>query len=570
MANAIIININNEEKIIDETVKKVENACYNVIPDHMKHEKPYIKINGSVIAGLTYLNNAVNITENGILLGNVFKEFVDTWDNISCDPDGSFAIFRWNKQYVELLSDVVGTRTIWYYFDDDFFIASTSQRMIVSFLGNYEANIDVIPWMMSTGTLGPYLSWDKRIKFLYPDAKLIFRKQNCKIEVVKNKCVFQMEQGSKGYFKKKLDDSINKAFSSLKFNSDRHYLPLSGGYDSRAILLYFNNKSSFKTITWGEKGSENLKYTDASIAKLLASYYNTTHNYMEINDTKVSFNTVLERFIKNGEGRIDHLSGYLDGFELWKNLKEIKVEGLIRGDEGFGWVTVNSKQNVLNSVGILTLNEYKNLPAWLKEMFSEHRIPEPLTQQKGESLSTWRDRLYHTFRIPIILAALTQLKSGYVEIFNPLISKLIITEVRKLPDKYRNEKSLFKEIINIKSPNIPYAKYSSTVNIKTFLKKKEVVRIFLLAFQNNKGEFISKEITEFLIDKITNKSRVQTSNIKTKLFNMLIASMPNSIKNFIKKIRGKKIDYHVLAFRVYIILRMQEILKSDAKLNKEL
>src|SRR5699024_7391736 len=127
------------------------------------------------------------------------------------------------------------TRTIWYYSDDNYFIASTSQRMIITFLGNFKPNVDVVPWMMSTGTIGPYISWDTRIQCLLPNQKLSFNKQNNKIELNREQFEYNIIYKSKEKAKKDLKNAIDISFKEINIDNN-YFLTLSGGYDSRAIL----------------------------------------------------------------------------------------------------------------------------------------------------------------------------------------------------------------------------------------------------------------------------------------------------------------------------------------------
>jgi len=61
-------------------------------------------------------------------------------------------------------------------------------------------------------------------------------------------------------------------------------------------------------------------------------------------------------------------------------------------------------------------------------------------------LRDWRDRLYQQYRVPFLLAALSDLKLGYVEIVNPLLSDSVIDLIRQLPDSLRTHKVLLRNI----------------------------------------------------------------------------------------------------------------------------
>ena len=64
-------------------------------------------------------------------MGQLFEHSQTWWKPLQEYPDGSYAIFRERNDHVEIVSDVVGSRIIWYYKDDELFIASTSQRRIL-------------------------------------------------------------------------------------------------------------------------------------------------------------------------------------------------------------------------------------------------------------------------------------------------------------------------------------------------------------------------------------------------------------------------------------------------------
>ena len=94
-----------------------------------------------------------------VCLGQVFS-YSGHWDEPhSAAPDGSYAICRANDRSVELLTDFVGSRTLWYYFDDNLLLASSSQRALVTLLGSFELNREAIPWLLSSGCLGPEAAW---------------------------------------------------------------------------------------------------------------------------------------------------------------------------------------------------------------------------------------------------------------------------------------------------------------------------------------------------------------------------------------------------------------------------
>lgn len=118
----------------------------------------------------------------------------------------------------------------------------------------------------------------------------------------------------------------------------------------------------------------------------------------------------------------------------------------------------------------LLLSDYSNLRNLHKSSFKKQTWPKSLQQKKKESIVRYYIRLYQEFHIPFILAALNDLKCSYVEIINPLLSRKIIEQVRKMPDYLRINKSLFKKIAYSISPKIEF-----TSGARASIEKKDIL-----------------------------------------------------------------------------------------------
>ena len=393
-------------------------------------------------------------------MGQIFGKNEKWYEPLQEFPDGSYALFRDGTEHCEIVSDPVASRTIWYYLDENLFIASTSQRAIVMFIGSFEFDERVIPWVLSTGSLGPVFSWDKRIKRVPADSSVILDKNKWSVSVKSNPIEFNLVKRSDEQHENQLRESLETTFKSLNLDYSNWVLPLSGGYDSRGILCFLHeidkNIQRLRTITWGLKSSLEVKGSDAYVAKELANKLNVSHKYYHTDLSEEPVDNIINRFILLGEGRIDHLSGYMDGFKIWKTLFEDEIQGIIRGDEGFGWDQVSSTLTVRLSVGCSLCSDYSNLKDYTKYGFPSQELPQHLNQRKGETLNLWRDRLYHEYRLPTILSALSDLKFPYVEQINPLLSKVILQQVRQLPDHLRTDKALFRKIVNSISPKVDF------------------------------------------------------------------------------------------------------------------
>lgn len=558
------------EKDID---KKLISICKKIEPDNIRANPPKIVRGDTSITAIMNPVSTLTIFEDSILLGNAFTSTDKPW--YSCAPeeiDGSFAIFRNRTGISECITDSVASRTIWYYYDSNMFLAATSQRAIILFLESFKFNEQCIPWMLSTGSLGPEHSWDKRISCIPPYSKLVLDKKNWKIKIKTKPISFKSSKSSRRLYRKQLYEAITNTIKKLQIDQKKWTLPLSGGYDSRGLLHFLLKTSKEKpsTITWGLKASRLEKNNDAYIAKKVAKALGVSNKYYHTNlSNKESTENIFKRFILNGEGRIDHIGGYMDGFHIWKTLFGSNVEGIIRGDVGFGMSKyVSNLYNVKYTVGIATCSDYINVNRLCKKYgLPIQKIPHDLEIKSNETLEGWRDRLYHQFRIPTILAALSDLKLGYIEQITPLLSNNILELARNTPDKLRTDKKLFREIVNSFEPKLEYATKGANENYTNILKKREVVELLkeMLSSIDAKKIFPASFL-EDIIGKLKTEpmNKRKKNTIKESLILFAKKKTPNSIKKLIPvKKPYLSLDNNLLAFRLYIIIFMHRLLQNE-------
>ena len=567
-----LIYILSRSHLPDSTKNRLVEICKKLTPDNISFVTPRIQIKEQ--SAYAVLNPAESILahESHVLLGNQIAPTIE-WFSVPFDQlDGSFALFRNNEGQFETATDPVGSRTIWYYFNDEVFVASTSQRAIATLIGSFEFDERVIPWMLSSGSLGPGFSWDKRIKRIPPDTSVILDKRKWELSETSKLVEFKAEASTLEKHKLELNEVLASVFEFLDLDLKNWVLPLSGGYDSRAILLMLNQHKEriskrLKTITWGLRSSIDMRKNDANVAKRLADSLGVQHQYFVTDLSSEPLEKIIERFLSVGEGRIDHISGYMDGFEIWKTLFENGVQGVVRGDEGFGWESVSSDLTVRHRVGCAMCSDFANLRNYREYGFHGQELPAEYGQRNEESLYQWRDRLYHVFRIPTVMAALSDLKLSYVELTNPLLSRRLLQFARKLPDNLRTEKRLFKEVVVAMSPNIEYATLNAIESPKNLLRQTSATKMMKSELTSDNAssifpakflEFVLAGIKEEQVDRSTNKTKF---GIKSKLKQIL----PNWIKNAVRdNLALPSVDGNVLAFRVYLICRMKSLLMADS------
>jgi len=181
-----IVYIYSKEKLEKSIEKKLKRVCDKINPDNIIATPTKVEIGENIAFAISNPTSSLSIEDYSVLLGKMIDKKTD-WLNSPYDLlDGSFAIFREKQNRLELISDITGSRTIWYYFDDEIFIASTSQRAIIMLLGNFDLNKKVIPWILSTGGLGYLQSWDSRIKAIPADSIMSLDKDSWSISIESN------------------------------------------------------------------------------------------------------------------------------------------------------------------------------------------------------------------------------------------------------------------------------------------------------------------------------------------------------------------------------------------------
>ena len=549
--------------------KKLENICRRMEPDNIDANPPLVCAKNKTAYGVMNPNQTILSSSENLLLGALFGDNLNWKEPLTDFPDGSFALIRSDNKTVEAVTDPVASRSIWYYHDENEFVAATSQRAIVMYLGNFEFNPKIIPWMLSSGSLGPSFSWDKRIKSVPANSAVVLNKEDWSVRLRSDPTAFKVARKKEGTHREELKIAINQTFSSFKIDFNKWVLPLSGGFDSRAILFFLlkgNHKNSdVRTITWGLEASKSLKGNDAKVAGDLADKLGVAHKYYLTDLSDEPLETIVNRFILMGEGRIDHLSGYMDGFHIWKTLFEDGIEGIIRGDEGFGWTNVSSPYTVRLYTGACLCGDFENLKNYRALNIPEQEVPSEMERRKGETLESWRDRLYHNYRIPTILAALSDLKLSYVEQLNPLLSGEILNKVRELPDNLRTEKKLFRKIVLALKPKMEFAKSGANAAPGDILSNPEFIVLLQKELSSdNARALFSRDFLDPVIEGLRRTDDKKSPKSGSSLFKSYLKKiMPAFVKDLILTNMSISLNNSILAFRIFIILKMYEVLEHE-------
>lgn len=543
----------------------VDSVSRKIIPDNIDPGPPTVLGAPGVDIGVINPNPSVLMRNTSVCVGHLTDPDDEWYRPLASRPDGSFALFRADGRVVELVSDAGASRTIWYAMTDEVFIASTSQRAIVLALGSFQPNRDAFAWMLSAGNLGPGLSWDRRIKCLAVNSSVVLDRQAWTIRTDERRIEFRADAAPDSVHRDALTGALRDMFGKSRIDYSTWYLLLSGGLDSRCILLMLDDKTGLHSVTWGLQTAQEVADSDAMIARTLASHFGLEHAYFNT-DIAADIETVFSRLLTAGEGRTDTISAYMDGCDIWRRFFEAGISGVIRGDIVFSPYRVYTEYDVRRADGALFMRDHGNLAGLARYFGDEPYWPERLHRRDRETLSTWRDRLTYEFRCPVIWAALNEIKSSYVEVMNPMVSRRVLETIVRLPDHLRDGRSLYRTIVSDLSPAIGFAGQNAIESTSDILASPAVAGHLVEALDTAGARAL---LPGELIDLILGNIRVSSSGKKarkSRVLMMLKRLVPERVRMYKKRLmESGDLDINQLALRAYIIVAMNELLTRDAR-----
>jgi hypothetical protein len=502
--------------------------------------------------------------------GWLVNEREQWWTPGTSVPDGTFALLRSDAEQVEALADYAASRTIWIAKTDELFIASMSQRAIPWFTGSFQPNHEAIGWMLSSGSLGPGHSWDRRAHPLGPAACARLDRKTWSLTVETPPVTFNVEPLTDTEHRNRLREALNETCGRLDLDPSKWVFPLSGGGDCRAILLRTRHREGLKCITWGLREALTISGTDAFVARRVAEYLGLSHEYLETDLTEEPANRILERYLVAGEGRLDHIAGYLDGFSLWRSLSLRGVTAIVRGDQAFGRKPTSTADEARMWTSLVRWADYRNVPSFADlglEHLGQQHLPSALEQRSGESAPDWRDRLAHAYRIPSVLAALNDLKSPYVEIANPLLVRRVVELTRTHPEHLRTDKRILRDLTAEVNIPVAFSRGRAIATPEDALTHPAMTEILVgeMSFALN-STTLSPDFASFLTQGLHEHSnRLRTSfryaTLKRALKNMLPKQL---VTAFARPGAWRTLSTQRLALRAYLITRMMQRLQQDA------
>lgn len=475
----VIAYCTRNEPVGDAVVEDIKSLNRHLVPPGVTPRPPHVS--GSDRICLAALDPTTNteLSDSAVSTGKRHDSASNWAQPGDTMPDGAFCLLRSDGQTLQLVTDPTGSRTIWYLHADDYFVASTSQRAIVALARSFSLSSHASAWMLSTGALGPGYSWDERIRMVPPNSTLSLDMNSWTLTESNGVYEYSAEDHSEDYFKDCLADALDRVFSQVKEYAPNWLVPLSGGVDSRGVMLWLPDPRRFEYVTWGAAGAVNGSKTDASVAARLAEKHGLRHRHVPLQENIENPEMFFAKFLASGEGRISHISGYLDEFAFWEDLHERGCPGVIRGDQVFGGPVVRRPIQVLQLEKLCTLSDLPSPFGSLGRHFPEQHLPSHLHRRSGETLDAWRCRTELHFRAPVVRAALNALKYSYTDVVSPLQFRPILDVIVRMPDALRTNKRLFAELVAEREREIPFATRIATTSASEVVVEK-ATRDFLL------------------------------------------------------------------------------------------
>jgi len=518
----------------------------------------------------------VRTADGGVLLGGVIGEAGRWWGVGSEPPDGTFVLVRYSDASVELLSDVTASRTLWYVQDEERLVASTSQRAVVALLGAFDLDRSAVAWLLSSGSLGPERSWDARVQRLPPDSRLVLERRTWRSTLAQRPAVFAPVARRREEHLELLRDAIAWSCSALDIDTERWLLPLSGGIDSRTILVFMVKSGRRpRCVTWTSRASVRNPLSDAFIARLVARRFQVEHHYAFLDDAQKVDGAALQRFVEVGEGRTDEFAGYVDGCAMWSDFFASGLSGVIRGDEPLAFRRRAASLDDARRDGTgAMITDYPEDHLVRRLGLVDQDWPERLRLQPGEGHEPYLDRMNHQGYIPNVLAPLTGLKCRYLEVVNPLLSRRVVAVARTFPDELRMYARAFSGIVDRESPCIPHARFTSTPAASEYLADDEVIWAVVAELTSAAIEsVISEEAVLLLLAALASPSHSPAtvrSLVIAAMKAVRVALPSRVVYRLMPRVQGPEpLTAMQLAFRATIASKTVALLREDAAALKQ-
>ena len=436
---------------------------------------------GGELKGAQAHEQASSRNGGGAYVGVLDGEPEGWWRVGAGAPDGTYALVRWDGLSVELVADVCASRTLWFTSTRDLFLVSTSQRALVALLGSYELEPAAVSWMLSSGTLGPEVSWDARLRRLAPYARVTLDRAQWTTSERSETAAYAPRAGDRASHIARVRSALLSTCAAFQPNLDRWPLALSGGVDSRVLLAAFAELGRLpRCITWATRASLRDPLSDVSIARAVARRFGAEHEIIPLDARPGLAEEAIDRFVAANEGRNDDFVAYVDGMEMWRRLFGAGVEGVIRGDECYGIAWKPPSRELTRQVVVGPMVDDYPTGHVIRDLgLAPQALPERLRARPDEDRVFYRARMIEQGYIAGAASGLNGMKARYVEIANPHLSRGVIESVHALPPELLRGKSAMVALARAATPFTMAARSGSTPSLTEVLASEEYIAILV-------------------------------------------------------------------------------------------
>lgn len=512
----------------------------------------------------------------GLLIGWMQPDQVAS-STYSSDADGSYAVIKSNEEQVSFFSDQFGSRTLWYYFDDESLIVSTSQRAIVALKGTFKSNEKALAWYLSAGCQGPFISWDEEIYQVLPYLEYHLNVIDWHLET-KNKQNLELPASGSTKFDDYLEIFEQQTVRALakvvgSYPEGQVLLPLSGGLDSRLLLALSKNiglEDKVSLVNWGAPRL-NKVFDDKKAAHQVAKFYNKKLLNKLLPAELDSYNQVLDAFVQANEGRIDHYNAFVDGFKMWSEFFQSGYRVHIRGEMPYppGWY-FNEKQ-LRSFMGLTMFSDYSNMDKLHVKKYSDLQSETLSKRLEGESLRRWRDRTFTSIRIPMFYGSFADQTSSYIESISPMYSWSLFKLYMGLPDSVKKSKPQIQKLWQkYDLSSIPSNAVGSLNELNSYFDNEQGRKYLLKKLEKLKeGKTFNLNMINVLYNEIEKKQYSIVGNEKTSLFYKVKTWLNNNLPDLPRDYLISKIERELssvtLAYRVVFAEKIINMYTIDAK-----
>lgn len=543
----------------------LRRLALHLAPDNIHANEPHVVAGDGIAWAVVNPVPGLRIRANGVCLGALFED-ADWSTPLSGAPDGSFALLRHDERHVELVTDSVASRTVWYVHDDERFLASTSQRALVALLGSFDPQPETVSWMVSAGSLGPELSWDRRLRRVPVGTRLTLDRRAWTLSSSSQRVRFAPVEAPDEQHVERLRQGVFAVCRRLDLADTPNVLTLSGGHDSRSLLVGLAESGRRPAcVTWGLSSSLQDPQNDAVIARRLAERFGSSFRYFATDRTGEPLRDVLTRYVKAGEGRSEDLGGYTDGFETWRKLFETGLGAYIRGEApGWGYYPpINDFVTRSMNLRLTLLEDYPDDHLVHRLGLAAQHLDPRYLREEGESLDTYSSRLTNEFANPTVQAGLLDVKSAYLEPINPLLGRQVLDVAAQLPDRLRHRRAGFERMVGALVPDVPFAEHSADAVSDHYLEWPDLLTELLAELSSERARRImSPGALDLVIAELDRPASVETA--KVRLRGRVRALVPTRVVRLLRPTPRWRLHPREVALRIYLATRANAMLADDA------